>query len=71
MGRDVIRSGVHTADVISIRAKIGANLIRYSIVDEYDTEFEVSPASSNRPLSLAKLIKMIDNADTDGESLGR
>ncbi len=56
--------------VISIRAKIGADLIRYSIVDEYDTEFQVLPASSKRPLNLAELIKMIDRADSDGESLG-
>jgi len=41
-------------DVISISAKIGADLIRYSIVDEYNTEFEVSQPSSTSLLSLAE-----------------
>ncbi len=41
-------------DVISISAKIGADRIRYSIVDEYNTEFEVSQPSSTSLLSLAE-----------------
>lgn len=51
-----------TADVISIRARPANIRFMYSICDEYESEFKVSPASSIRPLTLAELIGMIDNA---------
>ena len=57
-----------TSDVISIRAKKEGEKIAYSVVDEYETEFHVSPRSSGKPLSLAQLIDLIDNAGDD-ESL--
>jgi hypothetical protein len=57
-----------TSDVISIRARKTAERMAYSVVDEYETEFHVSPRSSAKPLTLAQLIDLIDNAD-GGESL--
>jgi hypothetical protein len=58
-----------TADVISVRAQPANIRIVYSIFDEYESEFTVSPASSVRPLTLAELIGMIDHAGFN-ESLG-
>jgi hypothetical protein len=57
-----------TSDVISVRAARNGSRIVYSIVDEYDSEFDVSPASSEKPLNLGELIDLIDNAE-GGESL--
>ncbi|MBA2271219.1 MAG: hypothetical protein H0W20_11585, partial [Chthoniobacterales bacterium] len=57
-----------TGDVTSIRAAKEGDLITYSIVDEYDTEFDVSPASSAEPLTLVELVTMLDGA-SEGESL--
>jgi hypothetical protein len=58
-----------TADVISIRAKKNGELLVYSIVDEYETEFSVSPEKSKKQLTLAQLIGLIDGASEEG-SLG-
>ncbi len=58
-----------TADVISVRAQPANIRIVYSISDEYETEFKVSPAASVQSLTLAELIDMIDNAG-ENESLG-
>lgn len=41
----------------------------YSICDEYEAEFEVSPGSSAQPLTLGGLVGLIDNAGLH-ESLG-
>jgi hypothetical protein len=57
-----------TSDVISIRASKEGERIAYSVVDEYETEFHVSPRSRAKPLSQAQLIDLIDNAG-GGESL--
>ncbi len=58
-----------TADVISIRAKKDGERMAYSIVDEYETEFNVSPKNSEKPLTLVELIGLIDGAREEG-SLG-
>ena len=58
-----------TADVISVRARSANIRFKYSICDEYETEFTVAPASSVRPLTLGELIGMIDKAG-DRQSLG-
>jgi hypothetical protein len=58
-----------TADVSSIRAKSDGERIAYSIVDEYETEYNVCPRESAKPLTLTELIAMIDVAK-DGASLG-
>jgi hypothetical protein len=57
-----------TSDVISIRARKTGWRIRYSVCDEYETDFSASPRSSAKPLTLGQLTKLIDNAG-DGESL--
>src|SRR5437868_4784875 len=45
-----------TADVISVRAAPQATRIVYSIVDEYESEFQIAPACSEKPLTLGKLV---------------
>jgi hypothetical protein len=54
-----------TFDVISIRArrKPGSKLIHYRIVDEYETDFEFEPTTSNDPLSHDELVALIDGAN--------
>ena len=51
-----------TFDVISIRAMRRARGIAYVIVDEYDTEFELARKTSREPLTLAELIRFIDES---------
>ena len=58
-----------TVDVISIRAKKGGERIAYSIVDEHETEFNVSPKNSEAPLTLEAVIGLIDGGTEEG-SLG-
>ena len=55
-----------TADVISIRAKKDGERIAYSIVDEYETEFNILPAHSDKPLTLSELVRLIDGAMEEG-----
>jgi len=55
-----------TADVISIRAKKDGERIAYSIVDEYETEFSVSPMHSDKPLTLFELVGLIDAGKEEG-----
>jgi hypothetical protein len=57
------------ADVISVRARQEAEQIAYSIVDEYETEFTVSPTHSGKPLTLGELVSLIDGGMEEG-SLG-
>ena len=52
-----------TMDVFSIRARLSGGRYHYSIQDEYETEFVVSPRTSRRPLTLRALIGLIDSAD--------
>jgi len=51
-----------TADIISVRAQSVGKRIAYSICDEYESNFKVSPTSSNHPLTLEELIGLIDHA---------
>lgn len=55
-----------TSDVISIRARRGKNRIYYRVVDEYETDYVISPQSSKYLLSLEQLIRLIETA-TDRE----
>ena len=57
-----------TADVISIRARPKRNRIYYRIVDEYDTPFALRRKSSQRPLTLRELVRLID--DTEHPDIG-
>lgn len=58
-----------TSDVISIRArrKPDDDLIHYRVVDEYETPFQIEPATSSTPLSQGELISLIDTAEGGGE----
>jgi hypothetical protein len=56
-----------TMDVLSVRARKTADLIRYRAVDEYETKYKIRPASSVRPLSLNQLIQLMDSALPEGE----
>jgi hypothetical protein len=55
-----------TADVISIRARKDGDRIAYSIIDEYETQFDVSPTHSDKPLTLSELVGLIDGATEEG-----
>jgi len=52
-----------TGDIFSIRAKKTKNRINYSIVDEYEGTFSLSIKSSQKSLSLKRMIKLIDNTE--------
>jgi hypothetical protein len=79
-----------TGDVISVRARpLGRTRIAYRVIDEYpeDWTLSCSPKTSRWPLSLGKLISLLDTGkhsgadlvggfslgynDIDGESSGR
>lgn len=55
-----------TGDVISFRARRGraGSLIRYRVVDEYQTEYTTTRLTARRPLSLRELIRLIDETDS-------
>jgi hypothetical protein len=49
-------------DVISIRArKLDGGRISYRVVDEYESNFQFQPASSAKPLTMERLISLIDS----------
>ena len=56
-----------TGDQISIRASHGGGKIRYSVCDEYETEFDLAFSSSEQPLSLAELVQLIDGSGNPEE----
>ena len=61
-----------TMDVFSIRARLRSGRYHYSIKDEYETDFTVTPKTSRAPLMLSALIGLIDTADGhELESNGR
>jgi len=49
-----------TADVISIRAARDPKGIRYRIVDEYETDFQLPFGTSRHSLTLKRLIRFIE-----------
>jgi hypothetical protein len=54
-----------TGDVIEVRAQREDGRIHYRVVDEYETTWTISPASSEQPLALGELIELIDTAADD------
>lgn len=54
-----------TQDVYSVRARSGKRRIYYSIVDEYQSEWQLERKSSVRPLTMRQLIQLIDTATFD------
>lgn len=57
------------ADVISVRARRERRTIFYRIVDEYGTEFDIDPETSEEPLSMEALINLMNLAwdEANGE----
>jgi len=49
-----------TSDVISLRARPSGSRIKYKLVDEYQTEFQLPQETSRRPFSLRQLIWFLD-----------
>jgi hypothetical protein len=61
-----------TVDVFSVRARNDGTNIHYRVVDEYDSDFSVSPEQSESPLTFGELIALIDGtegASDDGPGL--
>lgn len=50
------------SDAISVRARPSGKRIKYSVVDEHEGEYDFSPKSSTKPLTLAELIALMDGA---------
>jgi hypothetical protein len=59
-----------TSDQISIRAFGQDGDIRYRVVDEYESEYQLSIESSHAPLSLAKLIALLDETSNPFNEAG-
>lgn len=55
-----------TGDVISVRARHEKGWIRYSVVDEYETDFKLTIERSKQPLSTRELIELIDRSARGG-----
>jgi hypothetical protein len=52
-----------TSDVISLRARPVSARIKYRLVDEYSTEFQLPQQTSARPFSLGELIRFLDSVE--------
>jgi hypothetical protein len=59
-----------TLDVISLRARPLGPRIKYRVVDEYQTEFQLPQETSRRPLSLRQLIRFLDSVEHPGADAG-
>ena len=55
------------SDQISVRAARAGDKIRYSVCDEYETEYELAVTESQLPLTLGELIALIDGSGTSEE----
>jgi hypothetical protein len=54
-------------DVYSIRARTGQRRIRYRVVDEYESAWRCTPASSRQPLTMLGLIGLIHGLECGQE----
>ena len=59
-----------TSDQISIRASNTGGQIRYSVCDEYETEYDLAFTYSEHPLRLGELAKLIDGSGHPEEREG-
>jgi hypothetical protein len=59
-----------TSDQISIRASNTGGQIRYSVCDEYETEYDLAFTYSEHPLRLGELVKLIDGSGHPEEREG-
>jgi hypothetical protein len=55
------------SEVIVVRAEPDPGGIRYSVVDEHESEFIVAPETSTEPLTMGELVELIDGARVRGE----
>lgn len=53
------------ADVLSVRARPRGKRIAYRVVDEYESHYPVTPATSARPLTFAEIARLMDGANPD------
>ena len=49
-----------THDVMSLRARRTGSRIKYSLVDEYQADFQLPQLTSSKPFSLGELIRVLD-----------
>lgn len=59
------------ADVFSLRARVAGRRYEYRMIDEYESTFELTPATSETTLTLLELVRLIDGVksptlDLDG-----
>jgi hypothetical protein len=57
-----------TSDVISLRARLIGRTrprIAYTLIDEYEAKYIISPARTARPVTLGQLITLLDGVDAD------
>jgi hypothetical protein len=52
-----------TADVITVRARPDSKVIRYRVVDEYDSKYILDQDRSNKPLTLGKLVSLMETVE--------
>jgi hypothetical protein len=52
-----------TSDVISLRTRPSGSRIKYRVVDEYATEFQLPQQTSRMPFSLRQLIRFLDSVE--------
>ena len=55
-----------TMDVFSVRARLADGAYRFSMVDEYSTDFSLTPSASEQPLTLRQLVGLLDTAEGHG-----
>ena len=53
-----------TADVITVRARPDGKVIRYRVVDEYKSDYVLEFDQSNKPLTLRRLIQLMDTVES-------
>jgi hypothetical protein len=56
-----------TGDVLEVRAQRIEGRIRYRVVDEYESDFVITPEWSDGPLAFGEIIDLIDTSAMDGE----
>ncbi|TVP60379.1 MAG: hypothetical protein EA351_00710 [Gemmatimonadales bacterium] len=61
IARIILRSS--TMDVSAVRARWSGGRYHYRMVDEYDTDLELDQKTSRRPLTLGRLIELLESAE--------
>jgi hypothetical protein len=65
---EIVMIGMNSAmgDVISVRARHEGEQYNYSIVNEYGSEYEFAPATSDRPLTFRELTDLLWSITIEG-----